>query len=142
MSSSAKSALAEVRPFPGARNAPEAEAPVQPETQTPLTQTPLAEMPQAEPPKVEAPQAEPLQPESRPAPAAATPKKKGSLRKVVLPIVGLAGARALQQRVVTRAQLSLEQLLDRLERGEIGRRGNDSLLGAIVAAAIAPPKRP
>lgn len=61
---------------------------------------------------------------------------------VVLPIVGLAGARALQQRVVTRAQLSLEQLLDRLERGEIGRRGNDSLLGAIVAAAIAPPKRP
>lgn len=61
---------------------------------------------------------------------------------VVLPVAGLAGARALQGRVVTRAQLSLEQLLDRLERGEVGRRGADSLLGAIVAAAIAPPRRP
>jgi hypothetical protein len=55
----------------------------------------------------------------------------------VLPAAGLAGARALQSRVVTRAQLSLEQLLDRLERGELGRRGADSLLGAIVAAATA-----
>lgn len=61
---------------------------------------------------------------------------------VILPAVGVAGARALQGRVVSRAQLSLEQLLDQLERGEIGRRGADSLLGAIVAAAIAPPRRP
>jgi hypothetical protein len=60
---------------------------------------------------------------------------------VIMPAIGVAGARALQGRVVTRAQLSLEQLLDRLERGEIGRRGADSLLGAIVAAAIAPPPR-
>src|SRR5262252_2801842 len=62
---------------------------------------------------------------------------------VVIPAAGLAGARALQARVVTRAQLALEQLLDRLERQEIGRRGADSLLGAIVAAANAiPPRRP
>lgn len=60
---------------------------------------------------------------------------------VVLPIAGVAGARALQARVVSRAQLSLEQLLDRLERGEVGRRGTDSLLGAIVAAATAIPPR-
>jgi hypothetical protein len=33
-------------------------------------------------------------------------------------------------------------LLDRLERGEIGRRGADNLLSAIVAAATAiPPRR-
>jgi hypothetical protein len=44
--------------------------------------------------------------------------------------------------VVARAQLALEQLLDRLERGEPGRRGPESLLGAIVAAASAiPPRR-
>ena len=62
---------------------------------------------------------------------------------IVLPFAGLAGARALQARVVSRAQLALEQLLDRLERGELGRRGADSLLGAIVAAASAiPPRRP
>ena len=62
---------------------------------------------------------------------------------VVIPAAGLAGARALQARVVTRAQLALEQLLDRLERQEMGRRGADSLLGAIVAAANAiPPRRP
>jgi hypothetical protein len=54
---------------------------------------------------------------------------------VVLPVAGIAGARALQGRVVSRAQLALEQLLDRLERGELGRRGSDSLLGAIVEAA-------
>jgi hypothetical protein len=64
----------------------------------------------------------------------------------VLPVVGitalgLAGGRALQSRVVTRAQLSLEQLLDRLERGELKRRGADGLLGAIVAAATAVPPR-
>ncbi|HEX3868693.1 MAG TPA: hypothetical protein VHV78_18155 [Gemmatimonadaceae bacterium] len=61
---------------------------------------------------------------------------------VVLPILGVAGARAMSERVVTRAQLALEQLLDRLERGEIGRRPTDSLLGAIVAAATSiPPRR-
>ncbi|MGH7616044.1 MAG: hypothetical protein ACREPM_02325 [Gemmatimonadaceae bacterium] len=62
---------------------------------------------------------------------------------VVLPLAGIAGARALQSRVVDRAQLALEQLLDRLERGELGRRGPDSLLGAIVAAATSavPPRR-
>jgi hypothetical protein len=60
---------------------------------------------------------------------------------VVLAASGFAGARALQRRVVSRAQLALEQLLDRLERGEI-RRGPDSLLGAIVAAAASslPPR--
>ncbi len=61
---------------------------------------------------------------------------------VIFPALGIAGARALSGRLVTRAQLALEQLLDRLERGEIGRRGTDSLLGAIVAAATAiPPRR-
>jgi len=60
---------------------------------------------------------------------------------VVLPLAGIAGARALQTRVVTRAQLALEQLLDRLERGEIGRRTADNLLSAIVAAATALPPR-
>src|SRR5262249_4794699 len=62
---------------------------------------------------------------------------------LVLPVIGIAGARALQSHVVTRAQLALEQLLDRLERGELSRRNTDSLLGAIVAAATAvPPRRP
>jgi len=60
---------------------------------------------------------------------------------IIMPFAGLAGARALQGRVVSRAQLALEQLLDRLERGELGRRGADSLLGAIVAAATAVPPR-
>lgn len=61
---------------------------------------------------------------------------------VIAPAIGIAGARTFQSRIVTRAQLALEQLLDRLERGEFGRRGADSLLGAIVAAANAlPPRR-
>jgi hypothetical protein len=61
---------------------------------------------------------------------------------VIVPAIGFAGVRALQGRIVTRAQLSLEQLLDRLERGEFGRRTTDSLLGAIVAAATSlPPRR-
>jgi hypothetical protein len=61
---------------------------------------------------------------------------------VIVPAIGFAGVRALQGRIVTRAQLSLEQLLDKLERGEFGRRSTDSLLGAIVAAATAlPPRR-
>jgi hypothetical protein len=56
--------------------------------------------------------------------------------------IGLAGGRTLQRRVVTRAQLALEQLLDRLERGEFqSRSGADAILGAIVAAANAIPPR-
>jgi len=77
----------------------------------------------------------------------------GSLLFTTLPVVvaalpvvgitalGLTGGRALQSRVVSRAQLSLEQLLDRLERGELKRRGAEGLLGAIVAAATAVPPR-
>ena len=60
---------------------------------------------------------------------------------VIAPAIGIAGVRGFQRRIATRAQLSLEQLLDRLERGELGRRGADSLLGAIVAAATAVPPR-
>lgn len=61
---------------------------------------------------------------------------------IIGPAIGIAGARALQSRIVTRAQLALEQLLDRLERGEFRNRTTDSLLGAIVAAATAiPPRR-
>ena len=60
---------------------------------------------------------------------------------VVAAAGGFAIARANQRRIVTRAQLALEQLLDALERGEI-RRQPDSLLGAIVAAATQiPPRR-
>ena len=57
---------------------------------------------------------------------------------IVLPVAGIAASRAFQGRIVSRAQLALEQLLDRLERGETGRRGSgaESLLGAIVAAAV------
>jgi len=54
---------------------------------------------------------------------------------VVLAAAGFAGARAYQRRVLTRAQLALDQLLDRLERGELTKRPRESLLGAIVAAA-------
>ena len=67
-----------------------------------------------------------------------------ALVPVVLgPALGYTGARAVNGHVVTRAQLALEQLLDRLERGEISRRnGAESLLGAIAAAAATiPPRR-
>ncbi len=60
---------------------------------------------------------------------------------LIAPAIGIAGGRAFQRRVATRAQLALEQLLDRLERGELNRRTADSLLGAIVAAAAAVPPR-
>lgn len=60
---------------------------------------------------------------------------------VLVPAIAMVGARAIQTRVVSRAQLALEQLLDRLERGEIGRRTGDSFLSAIVAAATAVPPR-
>lgn len=59
---------------------------------------------------------------------------------VAFTAAGIVLSRGAQRRVVTRAQLALEQLLDRLERGEFGRRGGDSLLGAIVAAANALPR--
>lgn len=58
--------------------------------------------------------------------------------------IGVTAARATQHRVVTRAQLALEQLLDRLERAEISGRGTaESLLGAILSAASGslPPRR-
>jgi len=60
---------------------------------------------------------------------------------VAISALGVFGGRQLQARVVTRAQLALEQLLDRLERGELKRRGAEGLLGAIVAAATAVPPR-
>ena len=40
----------------------------------------------------------------------------------------IAASRMHQTRVLTRAQLALEQLLDRLERGELGRPTADTLL--------------
>lgn len=47
---------------------------------------------------------------------------------------GFAAARASQRRTVTRAQLALEQVLDRLERGEAGRPPTLlSMLAAVVA---------
>jgi hypothetical protein len=53
---------------------------------------------------------------------------------------GIYAGRALQARMMARAQLSLEQLLDRLERGDFGRP--PTLLGAIAAAAaVLPPRR-
>jgi hypothetical protein len=62
---------------------------------------------------------------------------------VAVTAISVAGGRQVHKRVVTRAHLALEQLLDRLERGELKRRGADSLLGAIVAAATSsvPPRR-
>jgi hypothetical protein len=61
---------------------------------------------------------------------------------VIVPAIGIAGARAFQGRVVTRAHLALEQLLDRLERVDYTHRtAADSILGAIVAAANALPRR-
>lgn len=66
---------------------------------------------------------------------------------VAAPVVVVAGAgygtaRGMHRRIVARAQLALEQLLDRLEREDVTRRGPDSLLGALVAAATSlPPRR-
>jgi hypothetical protein len=52
---------------------------------------------------------------------------------VVIAPAALAGARASHQRSVTRAQLALEQVLDRLERGEAGRPPTLlSMLAAVV----------
>jgi hypothetical protein len=49
--------------------------------------------------------------------------------------IGYYQARSRHARTLTRAQLALEQVLDRLERGELPR---PSLLGAIAAAATLP----
>ena len=59
---------------------------------------------------------------------------------VIAPAAAYYGFRGMQIRLLNRAQLSLEQLLDRLERGEFGRA--PSLLGAIAAAAALPQRRP
>ena len=48
--------------------------------------------------------------------------------------LGFAGARAAHDRTITRAQLALEQVLDRLERGEAGRPPTlMSMLAAVVS---------
>lgn len=52
--------------------------------------------------------------------------------------IGYYQARSRHARTLTRAQLALEQVLDRLERGELPR---PSLLGAIAAAATLPRTR-
>lgn len=60
---------------------------------------------------------------------------------VAMGVGGFTAARAFHRRIVTRAQLALDQLLDRLERGELSRRGGNSLLGAIIGAAASIPPR-
>ena len=57
----------------------------------------------------------------------------------VMAPAGLAAARASHRRTVERAQVALEQVLDRLERGEAGRP--PSLLGMLSAAVRRPPPR-
>jgi hypothetical protein len=57
---------------------------------------------------------------------------------VIAPAAAYYAFRGMQMRLLTRAQLSLEQLLDRLERGEVSR--TPTLLSAIAAAAL-PPRR-
>lgn len=58
---------------------------------------------------------------------------------IVLAAASFSGARTVQHRTVGRAQLALEQLLDRLERAELARQ--PSLLGMLSAAAALPTKR-
>ena len=53
-------------------------------------------------------------------------------------VVGYVQARSRHARTVARAQLALEQVLDRLERGELPR---PTLLGALAAAAVLPRAR-
>lgn len=53
-----------------------------------------------------------------------------ALPVVILPAGAFFGVRTVQARALVRAQLALEQVLDRLERGEFGTR--QSLLSAIV----------
>ena len=64
---------------------------------------------------------------------------------LALPVVlglaaGYAGPRNYHQRSVARGQLALEQVLDRLERGELTKQPN--LLKAIADVAAALPRRP
>ncbi len=61
------------------------------------------------------------------------------LPAIVLATVSYQASRSAHRRVITRAQLALEQLLDRLERTEPGRQ--PSLLGLLTAAAALPPRR-
>lgn len=58
---------------------------------------------------------------------------------LVLPAAGAFGVRRMQHQNVTRAQLALEQLLDRLERGEFGRP--PSVIGLLASAAATLPRR-
>lgn len=68
-----------------------------------------------------------------------------ALAAAVAPVV-LVGAgafyvaRGINARTATAAQLALEQLLDRLERGEVA-KGQPSLLSALAAAAAALPRK-
>ena len=50
-------------------------------------------------------------------------------------------ARGVNARTANGAQLALEQLLDRLERGEVGGRGQPSLLSVLAAAASSIPRK-
>jgi hypothetical protein len=54
---------------------------------------------------------------------------------VAVPTVAMYAARQMQRRAATRAQLALEQLLDRLERGDVP--GQTKLLDVLSAAAAA-----
>lgn len=59
---------------------------------------------------------------------------------VILAAAGYFGARSVNARVTGAAQLALEQLLDRLERGELP-KPQASLLSALAAAAATLPRR-
>jgi hypothetical protein len=59
---------------------------------------------------------------------------------VIAVAASYAGPRGLHQRAVARGQLALEQVLDRLERGEMTRQPN--LLKAIADVAASLPRRP
>lgn len=58
---------------------------------------------------------------------------------IALGIATYSSSRAVHHRTIGRAQLALEQLLDRLERADLTRQ--PSLLGMLAAAAALPPKR-
>lgn len=55
-------------------------------------------------------------------------------------VAGYVGARSFHQRTVSRAQLALEQVLDRLERGELSRQPNFLRTIADIAGTL--PRRP
>jgi hypothetical protein len=60
---------------------------------------------------------------------------------VLVGAVSIYGSRELHAHAVTRAQLALDQLLDQVERGGIGRPAAPSLLGALAAAAANLPRK-